>query len=59
MSGFGIVQIVYDALPELRDCVQSVYTAYCWCTASEFREPYTSVQRVYENAFRSRLFTTI
>ena len=55
MSGLAIVQIVYNVLPELAGCVQSVYTAYCRCTVSELRKPCRSVQLVYENAFLSRL----
>ena len=32
-----------------------MYTAYSSCTASEFREPYRSVQRVYEITVPFRL----
>ena len=35
-----------------------MYTAYCSCTASDLKEAYRSVQRVYKNATYSRLFAT-
>ena len=58
MSVFGVIQIVLNALWNLPVCIQSVYTAYCSCTASDFSEPYRSLQRVYENAVHSRLVPT-
>ena len=56
MSGLGVVHLVYKALRALQ----------VWCTLYThslielfgfyFGEPYQSVQEVYENAFRCRLF---
>ena len=55
MSGFGVVHLVYNALPD-------VPGRYSYCThslselfGSEFGELYRYVQKVYENAIRCRL----
>ena len=56
MSGLGVVHLVYKvqlALPIF--C--SLYThSLIELFGSDFGEPYKSVQELYENAFRCRLF---
>ena len=59
MSSLGVVQLVYKvqrALPVF--C--SVYThSIIELFESDFGEPYKSIQEVYENAFRCRLFAMV
>ena len=56
MSSLGVVHLVYKAqraLPIFCSlCTHSLIELF----ESEFGEPYKSVQEVYENAFRFRLF---
>ena len=56
MSGVGVIHLVYkveQALPVL----YSLYThSLIELFESDFGEPYKSVQELYENAFRCRLF---
>ena len=54
VSGVGLVHLVYNAVRNLPVCIQFMYTAYASCTAYEFREPYRSLQEVYEFAVHFR-----
>ena len=58
MSGVGLVHLVYNALRDLAVCIRFIYTAYGSCTLYQFREPYGSIQHVYEIAFLCRLLAT-
>ena len=53
--------VVHLVCKEQRYC-QVLYSlriqTYCNCKASDFEELYRSVQQVYENAVRCRLFVT-
>ena len=48
MSGVGLIHLVYNALRDLPDYIQFIYTAYGTCMVYQFREPYGSIQHVYE-----------
>ena len=50
MSGVGLVHLVYNALRDLPSCIQFINLAYGRCTLYQFREPYRSIQHVYEIA---------
>ena len=58
VSGVGLVHLVYNALRDLPVCIQFIYTAYGSCTVYQFREPYGSIQHVYEIAVCCRLLST-
>ena len=59
VSGVGLIHLVYNALRDLPVYIQFIYTAYCSCTPYKFRDPHSSIQRVYEITISfTLLFTT-
>ena len=50
VSGVGFVLLVYNALQDLPFCIQYIYIAYGCYTVYQFREPYRSIQHVYDSA---------
>ena len=50
VSGVELIHLVYNSLWDLPVCIQVIYTAYGSCTVYQFREPYGSIQHVYEIA---------
>ena len=57
MSGLGVVHLVYKTLRDLPVWYRLYTHSLSVLFGSDFREPYKSVQEMYENAFRCRLFT--
>ena len=55
VSGVGLLHLLYNALRDLSVCIQFIYTAYSCCTVYQFREPYRSIQHVYEIVVCCRL----
>ena len=58
VSGVELIHLVYNSLWDLPVCIQVIYTAYGSCTVYQFREPYGSIQHVYEIAVCCRLLAT-
>ena len=58
VSNVGLIHLVHNALLDLSVCIEFIYTAYVSCMPYEFREPYRSLQRVYEIAVCFRLLAT-